>query len=669
MLKFNISDTVPLSGMVSLCALQSEERIPSNTIALVTYHDNYENNLDIQSDTRGERAQVAEFVVGLYVIGGYAGTMLGGFYTESDPYDLCSYQLAVSDKVLFANDETRDIVLLPYQYQLKWDHYDKGGNPSGTISICYGDGTEVENYFYNIEYSAPMWEDYRDNATSMKYRYDRSITWNDGTPSNDVYRVRLVLPESLCFTNNTYYVRYNKVHPTNFAKIQVESGDITENHMEIINPEPLYYYGLDYSTIGYAGVFTRSETGLLPPSGIYIKRSDLNNIRVMLPDANSNESWMLKVWGGSFMGSVEEGLYYIPEIENYVAHAMDRTDGGKISPLCSNISYEEASHINNYFMRLKDYPLYFKTTEYPEYTPYNIYDGFHYIPAGWDTDPNYSHGINVYINDTLISNDNISDWDSWNSIIKLSSSVNYTDKINISYLYRNMYYTMWSPDVNPQIGHYNAPLGTHDYGITMPKNDSIVISILPSGFSSMAGTSLVWYYKSDNPDDTYDGTFYGYYSPSLLYTPGEATVPLTVNTKKLAEVSVIDYKPYDLVTVYDTRTPGGGLMEDDYFTVSRRSTTREHIQEESNYYSDIGLYDGQGLKKSGVLVITVPSSKITEIQDSILLETRGITTEQAYQDAISKIRDIIESNIAAGTYYVLVDENNIPISSLPGKVK
>jgi len=660
--KFNIADNIPPSGIVPLAALYSDMIHPSNGIDLVTYHDNYVDNVYVY-DVEGDIVYVGEFVVGMYIIGGYLPTSFTTAYFYMDPEDICSYQLAVSDRVKYTDDDTRNVLILPYQYQLKWDHYDTSTTPSGSISVCYEDGSEVPSSEYMIDYSTPMWEDYRDNGAGMKYRYDRTIPWEYAITSPGVYRIRIILPESLCHTGNTYYVRYNRVKPDNFSKASIETGDITNNYMEIINPLPLYYYGLDYDTLGSAGIFRRLDTGLLPGSGVYVKRNDLNNIRVSVPTTSPREAWNMRVWAGSFISSINSQLYYIPEIQYGMAHAIDRSTSALITPLCGTISYENASVISSNTVKVSEYPLYFKTSEYPDYVPYNIYDNYHYAPLGWEFVSEYSYGINIYINDTIISNTIIEDWDCWNGNIKLSSSVNYTDSVNVTYLYRNMYYTMRYPDTNPNVNHYNPPVGTTDYGICMPKDDSIVISLLPSGATGAPGTSLVWYYKSDNPDDIYDDTYYGYLSTE----PTLVTLPDT--TLKMAEVSVVNYKPHDLVTVYDARKYGGGIYEDKYFSIARRNTTREHIQEESNYYSDIGLYDGQGLKKSGVLVITVPSSKITELQDNIILETNGITTEQAYQDAISKIRDIIESNLAAGTYYVLVDENNIPISSLPGKVK
>ena len=635
-IKFTISNQVPISGEVSLAAVQSVPLTPDNSIMVISYHDDYPANLD---DSVYDAS-----TTGLPYIA----------YTSADGPR--NYQVVVTDKVMYTDDTTRDTILLPYQYQLRYDHYEYSTNPGGSILICYENGDIVPGAKYRLEMcDTTMWTDYRDNGSGMTHRYDRSLTWAALTVTSAAVRIRILLSEALCFTNQTYYVRYNKVFRRGSGALDL-STDVIENHMEIINPELLYTYDDDYTFDDSDNSIDIAGGGLLPATGVYCKRSDINRLRVLSAKSNYREGWFCRVWCGGFEDA-DDNLYYAPEVFLQPA-AVDWASVGNaiIDPRCSFVSYDRATIVSPYKIKVNEFPLYFTTSNYPDYTPYWIYDGFHNTGVtDVDSESNSNKGMSVYVNDVAISGQLISDWDAWNGTIKLSTSLNPDDDVNVSYLYRQLYYTMQVPDMNPQVHHYiPGPAGSTDQGY-LPMDDSIVVAIMPDD----SDTELInWYPRTTNPNCTHDGTYDGYSSIMPASYSGTPTVSLISDTIKLADISYTTTTPSINTTVYDTRMRGGGIIEDNYIKVSRNvEMSREDIQEESNYYADIGLYDGQGLKKDGVLIITIPIAKLNEIKSNIMAEVYNISEAEAYQQAISTVRGIIESNASSGAYYVIVDSD------------
>jgi hypothetical protein len=221
-------------------------------------------------------------------------------------------------------------------------------------------------------------------------------------------------------------------------------------------------------------------------------------------------------------------------------------------------------------------------------------------------------------------------------------------------------------EIHIQVIHYGIPL-----------NDSVVIALLPG---TVDDENLVWYYRSTNPSELYNDSKVGYSAVMAATSP---TVTLVTNTLTLAEVSVKSITPASYTTIYDSRSRGGGLQVDEFYP-KLVEKSRDKIQIESDHYSDIGLYDGLGLKKDGVIIIKVPRQSVNDIRDAIvtnsLLEIKNIASgirddsgvdeatsileateiyrnQYAYQSAVDEVANIARSNVAAGSIVVLVDEN------------
>jgi hypothetical protein len=660
MIKFVSTKSVPVSGMVSVAAVVCEQPTPQNTLSIIDYTNMYPGNQTTEPQL-------------------YNSTNLP--ICNVEPYE---YQLDISDKTIYSTMPDVPTIILGYEYQLKYDHYD-AGNPSGSINICYDNGEPIKDVKYTLEFSTShLYEDF-----ATKPVYNTTLTWG-AKPSDTEYRVRLLLPEDILFNNTTICVSYNKVIKRTGAVID-PSRDVSYGWTEIINAKKLYQYTTDYtfnsSTITLAG------GGKLAGKTPWVRRSKLANIRVMYPSASDRNGWFLKVWAGAFTNGTNN--YHIHEATPNLATSAQASmvelndTGNPISyhhnDITSNLYrcgcavYDSCSAPNTFTIVTNEKPLHIWTAGYPNYIPYEAYDA---IYNNITYNENTSHGISIFLNGNKMSNSNIKDWDEWNGVIRFKNPIDMGADIRATYVYEQRCYTLQVPDMCPQVHHTGVSNATGEihiqvihYGI--PLNDSVVIALLPG---TVDDENLVWYYRSTNPSELYNDSKVGYSAVMAATSP---TVTLVTNTLTLAEVSVKSITPASYTTIYDSRSRGGGLQVDEFYP-KLVEKSRDKIQIESDHYSDIGLYDGLGLKKDGVIIIKVPRQSVNDIRDAIvtnsLLEIKNIASgirddsgvdeatsileateiyrnQYAYQSAVDEVANIARSNVAAGSIVVLVDEN------------
>jgi hypothetical protein len=628
--KFTIAEAVPVSGYVPIAAFMAEEPTPGNTLILSDHSQNILANMNYQTYDGGDTLPTV----------------------DAEPR---KWQLIVTDKLRYKDDPGRDTLLLPYQYQPRFDHYSNTNNPSGEIHICYPDGTIFDEAEYELEYvespeTESMYSSYwysHQYIGSVTERYDRSLIWRPIPQASGIYRFRLLLPEHLSYQPTTYCVKYNKVRKTNnnYGHI-VYDDDVVESHVEILNPKPVYDYTDDYTfSAGSMSLAGGSLIGSL--SSCRVRRAEAGRMRVELPVADHREGWYPRIWRGCFKDS-SNNEYYLPETSNGAwARAVDWAAGGNPALTDIGLVHEEAYAIQSEWITTKDRPLYITTAGYPTYIPYYIYDGFRYPAANVDTDSNLSKGINIYVNGRMIGNDQIADWDAWNGRIRLARGITPNDSVSVTYLYEQRYYTMQVPDLNPQV-HHRTPSQYYN----MPLDDSLVIGI------DAGGTGVIWWWNSLNPSGVYDGTYNGFSSITTATYPVAPTTTITSTTRKLAEVSTYRRVPDATSSLIDARHRGGGIQADQFFILDREiKTKRDAIQPESIFYTDIGLYDGVGLKKDGVIIVEIPIAKLYSLRDSIYVETRGITQAVALANAVKVVSDEVRKNLPAGSFFLIVDEN------------
>jgi hypothetical protein len=164
------------------------------------------------------------------------------------------------------------------------------------------------------------------------------------------------------------------------------------------------------------------------------------------------------------------------------------------------------------------------------------------------------------------------------------------------------------------------------------------------------------------------------------------------------------------VKILDARVRGGGIKDDDWFAEQewlrrqlkvKDDRSRDHRQHESQYYWDIGHYDGEPYQGDGPILVNIPLAKRQEFHDTIVEESvgqTGITIEDrdlvdqhfntdngyeydlitagitatarlnsirayidlqldAWLDADQQLEEIIEKHLPYGGYYIILDEN------------
>jgi hypothetical protein len=650
-LKFVSTTSIPVSGVVSIGAMICDPPAPHNALSLVDYSNMYPGNvIGAPQLYNSDNVPVTDF----------------------EPKDR---QIVISDKTIYANTTDMDTIILGYEYQLKYDHYDTG-NPSGTIRVCYPGGDEVPGAVYTIETctnAAPistLWNDYATNGAGMYQRYNANLTWGPKPTGVNVYRLRILLPESLCF-DKTIYVSYTK-----YIKDGSGNAVTSDGWREIINPKKLYTYGTNYTFA--AGVITLSTL-----STAWVQRSKLANIRVYEPEVSGRNGWFVKVWAGAFTQGTNK--YNVQEyLSHQAAMVKFNSTGTLISPRCGLAVYDPASQSDEYTINLNEWPLHIWSDGYPTYVPYPAYDAVHYTGIDPTSSENYSHGISIFVNGNKIDQACIVDWDEWNGMVRLNTAVPMGYDIRATYVHEQMYYTVQVPDMCPQVHHIGLSYGTGNALVGVPANDAVVLVLIPTGGETNTNERLAWYYKSQNPTDIYGSSYKGYSTVLKASPSATANITLPAGTLKLAEIGVKRVEPDSYTTLYDTRSRGGGLLPDDFYKVTT-TLSREDIQLESYHYGDIGLYDGLGLKKDGVIVVKIPRESIDSIRDAIvdysmeeiksiassmrdddssLSEANSITQattlyrdQYAYRSSIDTVMDVARSNAAAGTIVVLVDED------------
>jgi len=532
------------------------------------------------------------------------------------------------------------------------------------------------------------------------------------------WRFRLYIPEDIVNRpEQTFWIRYNKFnHPKdvefgykeviNPIQLNKEGRDYT---IDFTNPaQP----ALNAAANG--GLNTGED---VQDNYAYIKRRDEERIFIESPTGTERQHWYLRIHNGRFsvgsktvdVNNVATGdssgeethnvFYNIPELntQNYYAINWADPDGGLAghgthtmfeglsaneTPRLGKAVKERVDIIDEFTIRVKNRPLYFwdgdygkdedtgnqigggqfnyYTNGYPLYTPPHIVDHdlseVGYLPdeSEVSTHPKYSHGINIYINDTLLDNTHIQQWDFFNGIIKLSTRILPDDNVRATYLYRQNFAIGNYLDLNPTFNHFGGDI----------VGEVIRVVIKPNWDEEIEGTrhyygldtldasdhKLAWHLLRENRTGSYSYDFInasGTVGFNLVHDPANPSgaVALPQQTLVLGDIVIKEHN-IDDTEYLDARVRGGGIKSDVWFDerihAARPDTdpgynARKSINKESEFYWDIGYWDGLPYQAEGILVIKIPLSKRIDLKNEIVQARYPITNiHPDYKDAVDE---------------------------------
>jgi hypothetical protein len=618
------------------------------------------------------------------------------------------------NQVLIAGAANRtqggEVFPLPFAYELKYDSYAEVGKvvPESTVNFTLDDGRVIDTRKYKIV---------SDNTASH-------------IDNPDAYRTTIFMSEELASTSILTKAKYTRILDD---VIQV-------NFKDTVDPQEMAKLGRDYSYfIHPLGSFILISSNspvlgaLQDGDSVWVKKASVDAINCLPPIGLSTSAWKPRVTLGSFVApavdtiyGLKDVTYSIPDVTgapvavNWAAGFGSPAASG--DPYLSKAAGELAYEIDPYTVQLPRRNVYFwdgdwgsgfaggawsddAASAYPDYVTPNIIDTTSELGAfGISDQAKWSHGINIYDGNELVDNSTIFGWNKRNGIIKLSRPLSSERNVTSTYLYEQREVEV-DVDLNPTLHHPN----------TDRAGDTVRVVLKPEWDSYSADTGdtnpnkLAWHWLSDNSSGVYDYNFTSADGTTGISYRDGSTVGLPEHTVILGDYSIGQPSPYE-ANLIDTRVRGGGIRDDVWFSSRRQMrnlafdespTARRQSQRESEYFWDIGYMDGEPYQADGSLIISIPSSVATAIEERIVAHSVGETkitpedrdmvdasfatngeydlesllsgiSDQARVDSIklyvalreeapeltlSEMKEKINKHIALGEFYVLIDEN------------
>jgi hypothetical protein len=384
--------------------------------------------------------------------------------------------------------------------------------------------------------------------------------------------------------------------PYNFTK-----GDIITGIYGMV----LEVHGDNYFNTGDEAYFTakRSYYYLMPISysAIYLKKPE---------HVTPSDDWYIRVKNGRFrrrMNSLGEVVpsgyagstlfeYAIPE---YSYQMWDLTWG---PPYRESIN-ERVELIDKQTIQVQRTPMFID----PASVLYNTEDpGF--SPTGY---------LSVSVNDTLVPPTGVLDWDVYNGTVKLAQLLTHKDDIIASYIYKEEFYEytgfVGSGGIDPVVPPFPFyeldlnPTPSHNYGLYA------------------SGTIAHMFLKPYSVIDDGPG---GYGQPTVICNDAIyhnfTGVPSGVYDFKLGLVALGPHCKISDLEVTDVRTRGGGLSKMGIRDIEKVKL----VQPETEFFWDVGYFDGQAVPANGVLVVRIPKR--------ILISNGGMFGQDEVEQKVKK---------------------------------
>lgn len=381
------------------------------------------------------------------------------------------------------------------------------------------------------------------------------------------------------------------------------------------------------------------ENGFIYP-GIKVKCIDTRHIRVQSPrDEELLQSWYPRIQFGHYSqildqyGSHVKVCYSMPEYDEQ--HYSEKYGQPYV-----DITEEKVTILNSHMVKTKCFPLLIKEGETTISLFKKLDDELFEIHI---KDISFADGI-IITEETISENDNI--------------ICNYT-YIEESYVYRGFWRNkddFARIDLNPNKYHTYSDLN-YTPSITKPSknlfNKVIYFFMRPSIKYEIDGESDSLIYDIENEEigkvilenkDTF-------------YHQIDNAQPESEHDIYIGSIYIRQNTSLQSTILVDSRTRGGGVIE------SMKDSLRRELEPESDYYLDIGYYDGEPYQENGVIIIRLDNSLLKEFggrftQGDIELKVKrwlgfGVYPIIEYVDSYSK-RDMPQYNLIIEDSYTNV---------------
>lgn len=456
------------------------------------------------------------------------------------------------------------------------------------------------------------------NVTGLSFESQPTILDVDVTNNVSMYSPGVLVKYTLKSTGpTTYTIRRN------YTRLGLASTDYLQSYSsDIWGPSPFNFtigtkltslYGMSllvsgdaYLNTGDEAYFTakRAYYYLMPTAytAIYLKKPEH-----VLPSDN----WYIKVKNGRFKRRMNtagevvpsgQGIMFEYSVPEYQYQLWNTTYG---QPYKQSLS-ERVQIVDSQTIQLQRTPLFIDPSSVLN-NPEN--PGF--APTGF---------LAVFVNDTIIPSTGVLDWDSYNGTVKLAQILGARDDVLSTYLYEENFY------------EYDGFVGSGGMYTTIPPLPFIALDTNPTPAHNYdmyaSGSTATIFLKPYIDLDSATVV-----NSECLYHNFDG-VPSGVYDFKLGAVTLGPNCRVQDIEVTDVRLRSGGLSKKGISEIDNVKV----VQPESEFFWDVGYFDGQAVPGNGVLVVRIPKR--------VLKSYGGMFSE-------SDIKLKVQKHMALGEYPII----------------
>ena len=382
------------------------------------------------------------------------------------------------------------------------------------------------------------------------------------------------------------------------------------------------------------------EDGFIYP-GYKVKCVDTRHIKVLPPrEEELLDSWYPRIQFGHYSQIMDQYGAHLK-----VCYTMPEYDEQYYSPKYGipyvDVIEEKVTVLNSHMIKTKCSPLFIKENETTISLFKKLDDELFEIHI---KDISYSDGI-IITEETISESDNI--------------ICNYT-YIEESYVYRGYWRNrddFARVDLNPNMYHTYSDLN-YTPSTTKPTknlfNKVLYFFMKPTVKYEISSENDSLIYDVETDEDIGDVI---YERKITLYHQIDNPEPEEPHDIYIGSVYIRQNTSLHSTIVVDSRTRGGGVIE------SMKDSLRKQLEPESDFYLDIGYYDGEPYQENGVIIIRLDNSLLQEFggrftQSDIEIKVKrwlgfGVYPIIEYVDSYSK-KDMPQHNLVVEDSYTNV---------------